>query len=643
MPKSKGRKKKNKPKKKSSTKEIVRLNGVELIRKGRNVFVKSTLNEQQHQEYMQQIKDNHPKVYEEIKGLINEVVEVINNYDKIFVLGGIAAFGYNQMISNPEDDGLSETLIEYCLSIALATPNVNKGVIPSGTVLTFINNSLIKIRRYFSNYFSFETATGKYSKIESDLRYDMIAEAIFMRGEGYIKHVTELYLEMFSGHDDFLINHYGFTASDILSTFNKLEEAYGFRTLMPNGRPHPIQTLRLSEYIAKYGVTKAEIISGSYLEGFSKVYPEIIVENNGVILFPLNGIETYDRLFQIRNIQDAEEKVIKALSIKFGDNVSFITPEKFKYEILNKSEVYKYPIVEEDGKFYLFAMNLPSRNLFLMTHSLIEKADAKYYKESFLGNRVQIAKDEFIEKKVLALFRTLLPNVEFYQSVHYKYNKRDLELRCANSIDGRYELDILGISENATYLIEVKAGLVSDAAKRGALASIKTDLSVIIGDAICQSYRASLYTHENDDPDFELLDGSLVKLKNKEKIYRISISFSFVGTLISSLSKLQQYGIIDKNSEFAWALNIYDLMVFSDLIDSEEDFMDYLDKRLPLYDNEKLSATDELDLLALYFTNDLKVDTFLKKSDNVRLYQFKRIIDDYYEKGGPRPFKKRKK
>lgn len=345
-----------------------------------------------------------------------------------------------------------------------------------------------------------------------------------------------------------------------------------------------------------------------------------------MILFPLNGIETYDQLFQIRNIQGIEEKVVKELSLKFGDNVSFITPEKYKYEILNKSEVFKYPIVEEDGKYYLFAMNLPSRNLFSLTQSLIEKADAKYFKHSFLGNRVQVAKDEFIEKKVLALFKKMLPNVEFYQSAHYKYNKPDLELRCANSSDGRYELDILGVSENATYLIEVKAGLVSDVAKRGALSSIKSDLSAIIGDAICQSYRASLYTQENDNPDFELLDGTLINPKNKEKIYRISISFSFVGTLISSISKLQQYGIIDENSEFAWALNIYDLMVFADLIDSEEIFMDYLDKRLHLYNNEKLSSTDELDLLALYFTNDLKVDKFTKKSDNVRLYQFKIII-----------------
>jgi hypothetical protein len=113
MPKSKGRKKKKHPKN-NSKKQITRSNGMEIVRKGRNVYVKSSLSEEQHQAYLEQIKENHPKAYEEIKKLIDETVTLINEYDKIFVIGGIAAFGYNQMISNPADDGLSETLIEYC-------------------------------------------------------------------------------------------------------------------------------------------------------------------------------------------------------------------------------------------------------------------------------------------------------------------------------------------------------------------------------------------------------------------------------------------------------------------------------------------------------------------------------------------------
>ncbi|MBF4485768.1 hypothetical protein [Flavobacterium sp. CSZ] len=642
MPKSKGRKKKKHPNTKSK-KDITRSNGMEIVRKGRNVYVKSSLNEQQHQSYLEQIKENHPKAYEEIKNLINETVDLINQYDKIFVIGGIAAFGYNQMISNPADDGLSETLIEYCLSIALATSNSNINVLPTGEVLTEINERLIKIRRYFSHYYSFESATGKHSKIESELRYEMISEAIFMRGEGYLKHVLELYHEMFTGHDDFLMKHYGFKSKDIVETFNKLEEAYGCRILMPNGRPHPVQTLKLFSYASKNKISEKEIFDGSYLIGFSKEHPEIMVEHNHVVLFPLNRIGTYDRLFRIQFFSDGQERVVKALSMQFGENTSFITPDKFKYEILNSSEVFNRPIIEQDGNFYLFAMNLPARNLFVMTQSLIQRADKDYYKRSFLGNRIQIGKDEFIERKVLELFEKMLTEVKFYKGVHYNYQKPGVQLKCGAAADGRYELDILGVSEKAIYLIEVKAGLVSDASKRGALSSIKTDLTSIIGDAICQSYRAFMYTNEAPNPAFELADGSVIFPKNTQKIYRVSVSFSFVGTLISALSKLQQYGIIDENSEFAWAVNIYDLMVFAELMESEQMFMDYLDKRLPIYNNDKVSGTDELDLLGLYFTDDLKIDRFTRKSDNVRLYQFKRIIDNYYEKSGPRPFKKKHK
>lgn len=640
MPKSKGRKNKKKTPKKLIKKEIVRLNGVEIVRKGRNVFMKSILTLEEREAYIKQIKENYPKVYDEIKVLIDEVVTSINQYDKIFVLGGIAAFGYNKMISDSSDDGLSETLIEYCLSIALATPNVNKNIKPTGEILGTINESLIKIRKYFSDYYNFEGATGKHSQIESELRHEMIAETIFMRGEGYMQHIIELYLEMFSGHNDFLNKHYGFTAKDILDTFYKLEESYGCRILMPNGRPHPVQTIKLQNYISKNKIPEKDIFSGAYLSGFSKEHPEVIVENDGVVLFRLNIIDTYDRLFQIRHFNAIQEKVVKTLSMKFGANTSFITPEKFKYEILNKSEIFNLPIVEEDGQYYLFAMNLPARNLFLLTQSLIERADPQYYKQSFLGNRVQIAKDEFIEQKTLALFKKMLPDVEFHKEAYYNYKNPRTKLKCTNSVDGRYELDILGISENATYLIEVKAGLVSDASKRGALSSIKTDLTGIIGDAICQSHRASLYIEEIDNPTFEISTGEVVSPKNKNRIYRISISFSVVGTLISALSKLQQYGIIDENSEFAWAINIYDLMAFTDLVDSEKMFMDYLDKRLPLYNNERLATTDEMDLLGLYFTKDLKIGNSIKQSDSVQLYEFKKNIDNYFEKNGPRPFKK---
>ena len=90
------------------------------------------------------------------------------------------------------------------------------------------------------------------------------------------------------------------------------------------------------------------------------------------------------------------------------------------------------------------------------------------------------------------------------------------------------------------------------------------------------------------------------------------------------MSKLQEFGIIDTNSNFAWTVNIFDLIPFTDLIPSEEMFIDYLSKRLPLYNDKRLVNIDEMDMLGLYFDNDLKIDKAFKNSNKVQLNQYKK-------------------
>lgn len=632
-----------KPKNKKVKKEVFAKGGMEIIRKGRNIFIRNKMTEEEHAQYIEQIKENYPKIYEQIKELIEEAVNKINSFDKIFILGGIASYSYMKILSDNSDDSFSETVIEYCQSIAMATPNINKGKLPTGEVLHQIREILIKIRKYFDEYYGYENIVGKHSKIQAELRYRMISDALHVRGEGYIKHIRSLFIEMFSNHDDFFEKHYGFKVQHLLETFSKLEEAYGCMLIMPDGLPHPIQRLKLTKWVGenREKLTRKMIETGEYLDKFSKEHPEVLVRDNHVVLYSLNVINTYDELYKIRPFNKIQSKVVKALSLKFGDNTIFSEPEKIKYEILNKSKIYSYPIVEDDdGEMYLFSMSITHRNYFLIAQNLIQTADPQYYKNSFLGNRIKIAKDEFIEQKVLSLFKTMLPKVNFYKGAYYKFLKPSVDLKCAKAPDGRYELDILGVSENATYLVEVKAGLVSPEAKRGAIKSIKTDLSNIIGDAICQGYRAALYINESDNPCFEDVNGEIIIPKNTNNVFRISISFSYAGDIIASLSKLQEFEVIDKNAGFAWTVNIFDLIPFAELMNSEEMFIDYLNKRLPMYSDKRLVDTDEMDMLGLYFENDLKIDKAFKGLDTVQLNQYKSDIDDYYQKKGKMPVKK---
>lgn len=644
MPASKGRKKK-KNKQKAKSEKVFRKPGMEFVRKGKHIFLKNTMNSEEHAAYIEQLRENRPQFYEEIRTLLQETVDSINSYDKIQVMGAVASFFYYRMLTDEMDDGLSEVLMEYCQSIAAASVDDNKGKEPPVKILKQICDSLETLRSHFSAYFAIEHVEGRYSETESRIRHDMISDSLFIRGEGYYVHIRELFLELFSPHNSFLEQHYNFIAEDILHTFDKLELGYACRVLMPNGDTHPISKVVFRQWMTKNKsrFKEKDIQSGAYLNEYVKDHPEVIVERNGMIVYPLNATNLSEQLYRIRLFDDRQKKVVEALSMKFGENNVFAKPEKFKYEILNKSNIYSYPIIRDGDQYYLFSMNLAARNFFRIGQNLIENADKDYYQRSFLGNRVQIAKDEFFERKVLSLFEKMLPETFFYKGVYYQHDNPGLRLKCANAEDGRYELDILGISDQATYLIEVKAGLMSEESKRGALSSIKKDLSGIIGDAICQSYRAYQYMHEVADAFFQKSNGEIIHPINRTVVLRISISFSYMGSIIASLSRLRDFGVIDKESSFAWTVNIFDFIPFTELMENEAMFIDYLQKRLPMYDDPRLSHVDEMNMLGLYFENDIKIDKQFENVSSVHLHAYKNEIDEYFDRGGKKPVKKKSK
>ena len=643
MPESRKRKKKVKKKGPKVDKEKIVLGGMEAVRKGKHIFLRNKMTDAQHVQWIEQIRENRPKVYEDIRGMIGEVADLINGYDKILLVGSMAGFYYQRILTDEDDDGKSDVNLEYLQSIALAAGNGNVGKVPEPEILVRINELLETIRRHLSAYYATEHVTGRYSEVQNMLRFHMITELLFIRGIGYWSHVRELYKEMFTLHDPVFLKYYGFSSWDIVEAFDRMEASFECRMLLPNGAAHPNREIKLMRWTrANPGKFTPETFeTGEFLNDFANDYPEACVENNAFVEYPLNIIDTAGELFRIRQLNDVHTRVAKAVSMKFGDNAGFAQPEKFKYDPMNETAILAKPVVEDDkGNLYLFNMSLPSRNLFAIAMDLLALADKKYYDQSFQGNRVQIAKDNFIEAKVLALFQKMLPDVQFFRGVHYKYMEPGLDMKCFKASDGKYELDILGVGPHATYLIEVKAGLVSPKAKRGAIEYIQKDLSDIVGDAICQSYRAYRYIAGDPGAEFEVAGGAKVKPINTKRVFRISVSFSYVGTLLAELSRLQQAGIFDQVADYAWTVNIFDLMPVAELVPTEAFFIDYLEKRLVLYKDERLVNVDEMDMLGLYYENDLKLDKEMKHVKTLQLNQFSRPINAYFEKRGPKPVKK---
>lgn len=101
-------------------------------------------------------------------------------------------------------------------------------------------------------------------------------------------------------------------------------------------------------------------------------------------------------------------------------------------------------------------------------------------------------------------------------------------------------------------------------------------------------------------------------------------------------------GIVEPDVEFAWNCSLFDLMIFSDILENEDDFIEYLEQRIPLFTSEKIRVNDEIDLLGYFLENGKLVDEkLLKKVDEYSLNKTSQEIDAYFQKGGKKPKKKR--
>lgn len=638
MPKSRGRKKKmTKGKKvygKSSNVRVELVNGIELKIEGKNLTVKNKRTKKQHEEYIQQLISNRPKTLEFIEKSIERVIEIFKTFDNFQLLGFLS---YNHFLNHndSEDDGMAEVSLEYATSFATALDN-NPSDIPSIEIFGELIDLLTNIRMAYNAYITIETLTSSYSEQESHLRFLTILEALHMRGDGYINHIYHVFKELFSGHDQFFIDSYGFNSNEILETFLQLENSWYCRLRLPNGAPHPNSYKRFKEWQEAKGVTMFRADNQQPMIDFLSDNPDFISRNNKPDAFLINDPEQFKELHKIRFRKEIHKKVVESITQNFGENTDFLNP-KFQGLPLNETLITQKPIIKYKNDYYLFAFNLLTRNIFDIAEFLIKNADKKYYKEKFLGNKYSKSRDNYLENKTAYLLDNFIKDSTSYLNLKYKPG-----ILGANGNQIETELDLLIISKRANYIIEIKAGGLSAPSRRGALTSLTGQLAETIGYGAYQSHRAYKYILENDNNSFYDKKGNSITVDNAKQTFRITVTLEHLSGFISNLHELKALGIVKPEVDFAWNCSLFDLMIFSEILENEDDFIDYLEQRIPLFTNPKIHVNDEIDLLGYFLENEKLVDEkLLKKADNYSFAKSSGEIDEYFQKGGKKPKKKR--
>lgn len=604
---------------------------------------------------IEKAREDRDRYFNWIKTEIETAITLINKFDKIYVLGGLGSklikstpTFYNQFLATYDgagkeeiqeeeliqDDDEIEVLLEYAMSIATATSNANKNVIPTQKDIEEIRQQLSKIKININFWeLSAENPIGG-NEFDHWLRTNIMQDTINVRGDGYHTHIQEVYQEVFAPFDGFLQQYYGFNSSDIFNTILKLDSLVYSKVGNPFGATQSHK--RLTEWMDEVGeeiITKVMRETGKhFIAQFTEANPDLYDSEapDNVMMHSLDRVESYNKIFWVIPKTDKEKLIFDKLSIEFGANGVFYQPPKFKAFPLNDTLIQLKPLIKEEGKYFHFSLNLAFRNIFKITEELIKSADIVYYENSFKGNSNANSRDNYIEQKTKQQFEKILPTAKFYHSLEYSVVE--------NGQNKKTELDILGVSSDTIYIIEVKAGELNTKHRRGAIKGLKDRLEETINEGSYQCHRALKYIQERDNPNFEYVEAGTRKTLTIDKTqiksyFKISVTFEHFSSISANLKYLVNSGVLSPDFKWTWIVSLYDLMIFADLIQSETEFKEYLTNRIALYDRNDIQFSDEIDILGFYFQNHFPLGEE-KENEIMHIVNFKDDIETYYTRTG---------
>lgn len=527
----------------------------------------------------------------EINITIEELEKIFLEYDKIQLLGALGLHLIYVEFIRKQDliDEEIETILEYAMSFAFACDG-NSSLQPTDEVIRNMYTKLLFLKR---NYNYKELLYSLQQKSSRDLLNHL--DFINVRGDGYPTHIEEVFNEYFSQHDAFISNHYfGATLSTICRVLHRVDERIICR--LYDSSAHGVKGAYsiYNYWLLWYEQHKDDCLENipegynPIMGGFLRDNPEIPRTSTGEVL--LHNFQSYEQanlIFRIIPKNEGEKALLDVWSSQFGDNEGFMQGD-YKGSILNfTTNVRQKPFLKYNNEYYCFSVLLPHRRMFELASNLL-KIDNQYYQNHYLGNSYPECRDNYVERKVYELFSRSFLNIKFYSSVHYLGK------------DG--EMDIIGVSDNAIYLIEVKAYQLTDT-YRGGTIGIENKLKESVGVASRQCQRSEDYIKTSTNPVFTSNQATIDIPDKTLPIYKICITLEHYGGLTCNMRNLVEMNVINEDERNIWIVSLYDLMAVLDSINDETKLIEYLTLHNQITTSNDAIYNDEIDLLGTFLTN----------------------------------------
>ena len=554
-----------------------------------------------------------------IKTALREHIEIVEGYfrkyDSVQLLGSIGLYLLDHLPNiekhfiaqmNGTDmrlDENAEVIAEYAMNFGLALPNDGKDT-PTDDVIKDLRD---KLKTLFVAYMHLDMPLGDEPTQFIDWMIHM--DTIAVRGDGYQVHVYKVFKEMFFPHTTFYEQQFGYSVAQLFEFFMDLENRvickiasqeaiYGATKMHERWKKWEEKTFGP---IGDEATLENRDFSKGLFGAFFEANPDVGHTEDGMrfLMYQPNDYENSDKIFWVYPQNEVEIRILDSLSMRFGDNSAFLAESEFKGSIMNGHSIFEKPFVKDGDKYYCFTPMIHHRNLFLIAEKLMMR-DGAYYQKKFQQNTSPISRDVYVENKVKSVMKSFLSDVTFYSSVHYKIVEDEVEKNP--------ELDILGVSDKAIYIIEVKAHELSYK-DRVRLDGAKYKFKESVAEACKQCSRSVDFINNSTEPIFGTQQGAVLINKTKP-IYKIAVTFQHYSSLLGQMDKLVAASLMEERFRDTWVVSLFDLMVVADFVESEDEFLSYLDMRNIINTNHS-TFHDELDLLGQFLNEDLadKVNT----------------------------------
>lgn len=610
-----------KKKRKEEPKRIIGFDFLDKMKKYSDAFFKSVSDKEM--------------IKKKVRESIDKIEAYFKKYDTVQLLGSVGLYLIDNLNTlekafiskvngtSLELDEEAEVIAEYAMNFGLALSNECQEEPPYDVVYDL--RETLRMLKQLYTYIDIPIGNDNQEWISSMIHSQFIS----VRGDGYQVHTEEVFREMFFPHSPYFQQQYGYTAEELFDFLTRVENRvickiasqnmiYGACKMHERWREWEERTYGKLDDLEDF---KKRNLSMGLFGDFFKANPDVstTIDKQRFLMYQPDDYTSSEMIFWVYPQNEIELKILESLSVTFGENSSFLIEGEYKGNIMNGRSIFERPFVKDGDKHYCFTPMLPHRNLFLIAEKLMMRNDKNdnYYSRHFKEQSSLIGKDNYVERKVRLVLESFLSNVKFESSVRYKITEDGMEKKP--------ELDIIGVSEKANYLIEVKAHelTINDRVKiKGTLDKFKASVS----EACYQCNRAKKSIFQNTIAQFTNSNG-VITIDKSKPVFKIAVTFQHFSVLLGDFDCLVQANLMKEEYRDTLVISLFDLMVMSDFIQSEDEWIEYLNIHNEIY-AKKFKFMDELEVLNGFINHDM-VKQVHKNKTGIIGYGTKEIDDEY--------------